>query len=203
MKGTRVKQTVLRPAVTDRWELTAPLTVSGKQDRILVNHNESYTQRNLIMKNSLLGVTLLFMAFTSSGIASAQDIILDDVETAVDQEWAQIRVHFTMPVNYVRHFPQERGQQLEIFLTIVGLDMQNISLLEETRRVPSTPILPGAKITFSPPLSLNLRRDPSTLSVQFDRVVNFNVRPGEDNRSIVIYLPILHVESNPPGIPNK
>ncbi|MDH3562830.1 MAG: hypothetical protein OEN49_05465, partial [Gammaproteobacteria bacterium] len=114
-----------------------------------------------------------------------------------------IRVHFTMPVNYVRHFPQERGQQLEIFLTVVGLDMQNISLREETRRVASTPILPGAKITFSPPLSLNLRRDPSSLSVQFDRVVNYNVRPGEDNRSIVIYLPITHVESKPPGVPKE
>jgi hypothetical protein len=151
------------------------------------------------MKNSLLGVTLLCLAMTASGIATAQDVLLDDVDTAVDTEWAQIRVHFTMPVNYVRHFPQERGQQLQIFFTLVGLDMQNISLRDEVRTVAASPVMPGAKITFSPPLSLNLQRDPSSLSVRFTSAVNYNVRPGKDNRSIVIYLPIVPVENNPPA----
>jgi len=149
------------------------------------------------MKNPLLGVTMLFMAFTSSGIARAQDVILDDVDTSVESEWARISIHFTLPVNYVRHFPQERGQLLQIFFTVTGMDSQNISLREEIRNVSATPVMPATTITYEPPLSLNLQRDPSSISVRFDRPVNYDVRPGEDHRSIVIYLPIVATDARP------
>ena len=149
------------------------------------------------MKNPLLGVTMLFMAFTSSGIARAQDVILDDVDTSVESEWARISIHFTLPVNYVRHFPQERGQLLQIFFTVTGMDSQNISLREEIRNVSATPVMPATTITYEPPLSLNLQRDPSSISVRFDRPVNYDVRPGEDHRSIVIYLPIVPTDAKP------
>ncbi|GAB4512649.1 MAG: hypothetical protein Tsb0026_16740 [Sulfuricaulis sp.] len=155
------------------------------------------------MKNSLLGVTMLLMAFTSSGIASAQEVLLDDVETSVEPEWAVIRIHFTMPVNYVSHFPQEHGQLLKIFLNVAALDLQDISLRPETRHVSATPVLPATTITFEPPLSLNLQRDPWSLSVRFNRDINYNVRPGDDNRSIVIYLPVVPVETSPANIPKK
>ncbi len=155
------------------------------------------------MKNTLLGVTMLFMVFTGSGIARAQDVLLDDVDTSVEPEWAVIRVHFTMPINYERHFPQEHGQLLKIFFSINGLDMQDISLRTETRHVSATPVLPATTITFEPPLSLNLQRDPWSLSVRFDRDVNYNVRPGDDNRSIVIYLPIVPVETSPTHVPEN
>jgi len=149
------------------------------------------------MKNPLLGVTLLFMAFTCSGIARAQDVILDDVDTSVESEWARISIHFTLPVNYVRHFPQERGQLLQIFFTVAGMDSQNISLRDEIRNISATPVMPATTITYEPPLSLNLQRDPSSISVRFDRPVNYDVRPGEDHRSIVIYLPIVPKDAKP------
>ena len=149
------------------------------------------------MNNPLLGAAMLFMAFTSSGIAHAQDVILDDVDTTVESEWARISIHFTLPVNYVRHFPQEHGQLLQIFFTVAGIDSQNVSLREETRNVSATPVMPATTITYEPPLSLNLQRDPSSISVRFDRPVNYDVRPGEDHRSIVIYLPIVPSDARP------
>jgi len=159
------------------------------------------------MKNPLLGVTLLFMALTSSGVARAQDVILDDVDTSVESEWARISIHFTLPVNYVRHFPQERGQLLQIFFTVAGIDSQNISLRDEIRNISATPVMPATTITYEPPLSLNLQRDPSSISVRFDRPINYDVRPGEDHRSIVIYLPIVPTDTKPggatPGKPKK
>lgn len=155
------------------------------------------------MKNPLLGLTMLFMVIAGSGIASAQEVLLDDIETTVESEWAEIRVHFTMPVNYERHFPQERGQLLKIFFTISGLGMQDVSLRTETRHVSATPVLPATTITFEPPLSLNLQRDPWSLLVRFNRDVNYSVRPGDDNRSIVIYLPIVPVETGPADRPRN
>jgi len=199
MKDTRVKQTAPRPVATGHWEIKAPPTVAGptKLGRVEVCHNGTYTKRNSNMKNRLLWVSLLLMAFSSPGIARAQDAILDDVETTVESEWVRIRIHFTLPVNYQRHFPQERGQLLQIFFTVAGLDSQNISLREEVRNISATPVMPATIITYEPPLSLNLQRDPSSLSVRFDRPVNYDVRPGEDHRSIVIYLPIAAAETKP------
>ncbi len=147
------------------------------------------------MRKILFAIALMFMALVTGSIAQAQDVILDDVETSVEPEWAQIRIHFTLPVNYVRHFPQERGQLLQIFFTIAGLDSQNVSLQEEVRNISATPVMPATIITYKPPLSLNLQRDPSSLSVRFDRPVNYDVRPGEDHRSLVIYLPIVPAET--------
>jgi hypothetical protein len=155
------------------------------------------------MKNPLFGIAVLLMAFAGSGIASAQEVLLDDVETSIEPEWAEIRVHFTVPVNYVNHFPRERGQLLKIFLNVAALDLQDISLRQETRHVSATPVLPAATITFDPPLSLNLQRDPWSLTVRFNRDVNYNVRPGDDNRSIVIYLPIVPVETRPSNAPRE
>jgi hypothetical protein len=151
------------------------------------------------MKRILLGMWLLIMMLATGATACAQDVILDDVDTSVESEWMQIRIRFTMPVNYVRHFPQERGQLLQIFFTIASLDTQNISLREEIRNIAATPAMPATTVTFAPPLSLNLRRDPSSLSIRFNRPVSYDVRPGEDNRSLVIYLPIVPVEAKPSG----
>ncbi|MBI3569487.1 MAG: hypothetical protein HY082_00025 [Gammaproteobacteria bacterium] len=153
------------------------------------------------MKKILFAITLMFVTLGYGGAGRAQEVLLDDVETSVESEWAVIRVHFTMPVNYERHFPQEHGQLLKIFFTITGLDMQNVSLRTETRHVSATPVLPATTITFEPPLSLNLQRDPWSLSVRFNRDVNYNVRPGDDNRSIVIYLPIVPAETSPAHVP--
>jgi len=80
------------------------------------------------MKNPLFGIAMLLMAFAGSGIASAQEVLLDDVETSVEPEWAEIRVHFTVPVNYVNHFPRQRGQLLKLFLNVAALGLQDISL---------------------------------------------------------------------------
>lgn len=155
------------------------------------------------MKNQLLALTMLFTVIAGPGIANAQEVLLDDVETAVETEWAEIRIRFTMPVNYVSHFPREHGQLLKIFVNVTGPDSQDISLRQETRHVSATPVLPATTITFDPPLSLNLQRDPWSLTVRFNREVNYSVRPGEDNRSIVIYLPVVPAEPGPAGRPER
>jgi len=147
------------------------------------------------MKRSLLAGMLIFLTMAGLNTARAFDVVLDDVDVQVEPEWGVIRVLFTMPTNYERHFPLEHGELLTIFFSITGLDMQNISLRTETRFIAATPAMPEATITFEPPISRNLQRDPWSLSVRFDRDVTYNVRPGDDNRSILIYIPIVPVQN--------
>jgi len=141
--------------------------------------------------------TLLLLVMAAANV-HAQDPLIDDVDTQVEPDWAMIRVHFIMPINYVRHFPKDHGQQLQIYFTIAGMDTQNVSLLEETRHVSATPVLPDTTIVYAPPPSLHLQRDTSSLSVRFDRDVSYEVRPGDDHRSIVIYLPVVSAQDAPP-----
>ena len=155
------------------------------------------------MKKKLFTIVLIFLTSGLADMTQAQEVLLDDVETAVEPEWAEIRIRFTMPVNYVSHFPREHGQLLKIFLNITGPDSQDISLRQETRRVSATPVLPATTITFDPPLSLNLQRDPWSLTVRFNREVNYSVRPGDDNRSIVIYLPVVPAEPDATHRPER
>lgn len=155
------------------------------------------------MRKILFAIALAFLAPGPVGIALAQEVLLDDVETSVETDWAEIRIHFTMPVNYVSHFPREHGQLLKIFANITGLDSQDISLRQETRHVSATPVLPATTITLDPPLSLNLQRDPWSLTLRFNREVNYSVRPGEDNRSIVIYLPVVPAETGATHRPER
>jgi hypothetical protein len=61
------------------------------------------------MRKILYPMVLMFMVAAAASTARAQEVLLDDVETAVEAEWAEIRVHFTMPVNYERHFPREHA----------------------------------------------------------------------------------------------
>lgn len=147
------------------------------------------------MKKIFIGTALLLIL--AAGRVHAQDPLLDDVETSVEPDWAKIRISFVLPVNYVRHFPKEHGQLLQIFFTVTGLDTHEISLLEDVRHISATPVLPATTITYDPPVSLNLQRDPSSLSVRFDRDVNYEVRPGDDHRSIVIYLPVTPAQGAP------
>lgn len=148
------------------------------------------------MKKLLIGISLLLLAQAVDSVR-AQDPLIDDVETAVEPDWAKIRVRFILPVNYMRHFPKEHGQLLQIFFTVGGLSTQDISPLEERRHVSATPVFPDTTIIYDPPVTLNLQRDPSSLTVQFDRDVNYDVRPGDDHRSIVIYLPVSPVQNAP------
>ena len=150
------------------------------------------------MNKIFIGTFLLWVTLAAGGV-HAQESLIDDVDTAVEPDWAVIRVHFTMPVNYVRHFPKDHGQQLQIFFTVGGLNTQNISLLEETRHVSATPVFPDTTIIFDPPVTLALQRDPSTLTVRFDRNVNYNVRAGDDHRSFAIYLPVSPAPNAPAG----
>jgi hypothetical protein len=136
-----------------------------------------------------------FVTLAWVGASCAQETLLDDVETLVEGEWIQVRINFNMPVNYLRHSPTEHGQLVQIFFHLASLDLQNVSLTEERRHVAGTATTPGFTVTYERPVSTDLQRTAMRISVRFDRVVNFSVRPGENNRSLVLLIPIVPKES--------
>lgn len=120
----------------------------------------------------------------------SQSVMLDDVESRIDQGMARIQIRFTMPVRYLRHFPQNHGELLRVYFQVVGLSADDISLREESRRIERTATLTGFGVTYVPPNIDNVLANPPSVIVQFDQPENFTVRPSEDDHAIDIYVPL-------------
>ena len=67
----------------------------------------------------LRGVFLLFGTLLAS-VCQAQ--LLDDIEVRSDQGVVEIRLQFTAPVRYIKHFPAERGELIKLYLQVLSLD---------------------------------------------------------------------------------
>lgn len=120
----------------------------------------------------------------------AQNPVLDEVETRIDGATAEVRIRFTAPVRYLRHFPRERAELLQIFFRLITVDGDEISLRDEVRRVRATSTLPGFTVTYVHPPSHDIVRDPLSVLIQFDRPVSYRVSEGKDKRSLYLYIPL-------------
>lgn len=108
-----------------------------------------------------------------------RDRILQDVEIN-DQ---CILVGFSFPIQYIRHFPSDSGDEIRIRIRprLVGRINGNALSGRETVRPPNRQSLGLSEVTFEG----DVVGGPYLL-VQFDRQVNFKVSVGTDFRSLVI-----------------
>jgi len=118
--------------------------------------------------------------------ASAQ--IIDDIEVRTHEGVAEVRLLFSMPVRYVKHFPADKGQLIKLYLQILSLEGQSEVEFQEYKRAPSMALTPSFKVTYSTVRNCLAVRDPLCLDIQFDKPVRFRVRQGEDGRSILLHV---------------
>ena len=146
-----------------------------------------------------LGLVTLAL-FTT--IANAQ--LLDDIEVRSDQGVSEIRLHFTAPVRYIKHFPAERGELIKLYLQVLSLDGTEEMPLQEYKRTPSIPLVPPYTVMYSTARTCLAVRDPLCLDIQFSKPVRFRVRQGEDGRSILLHvLPETDPRPAPSNTPSK
>jgi hypothetical protein len=119
-------------------------------------------------------------------IADAQ--LLDDIEVRSTQGVAEIRLRFTAPVRYIKHFPAERGELIKLYLQVLSLDGTEERDMQEYKRTPSIPLVPPFTVMYSTVRTCLSVRDPLCLDIQFSKPVRFRVRQGEDGRSIVLHV---------------
>jgi hypothetical protein len=143
--------------------------------------------------------------------------LLDDIEARSDQGIAEIRLQFTVPVRYIKHFPAEYGDLIKLYLQVLSLDGVEEMDLQEHKRIPKIPLVPPFTVAYSTArtcLSQRLSerdlsplppvRDPLCLDIQFNKPVRFNVRQGVDGRSILLHvLPDSESSQSPAAKPGK
>jgi len=129
---------------------------------------------------------LVALGWVLSGPASAQ--LLDDIEVRSDQGVAEIRLQFTVPVRYIRHFPAERGELVKLYLQVLSLEAMEEVELQEFKRTPSIALVPPFTVVYSTVRNCHAVRDPLCLDIQFNKPVRFSIHQGEDGRSILLHV---------------
>ena len=126
--------------------------------------------------------------------------VLEDMETRTEQGVGEIRLVFSVPVRYLKHFPAERGELLKVYLQTVGLDVPTGEELRGYKHSPAMPLVPSYSVTYTTARNCYAAREPLCLDIQFSQPVRYRLRPGEDGRSLLIHiLP----ESDKPKSPAK
>jgi hypothetical protein len=130
--------------------------------------------------------TLVLAALLAMTAGAAPAQLIDDIETRSEQGVAELRLQFSLPVRYIRHFPEERGELVKIYLQAMSRDGLDPMDLQTYQRVPSVSGVPPFTLQYSTVRNCFAVPDPICLDVQFRQPVQFRIRPGEDGRSLIL-----------------
>jgi tetratricopeptide (TPR) repeat protein len=121
---------------------------------------------------------------------SARAQVLEDLEVTTEQGFAQIRIRFPVPVRYLRHFPAAHGEQVNIYLQSLARDTPDPAQREERKRWPESALLPGFTVDYIPHPPCDIARSELCLVVQFTQPLSYTLRLGDDNRSLLLLVPL-------------
>lgn len=129
----------------------------------------------------LIRSLLLTLLLLACPLAGAQ-AVLDRIDVDTREQDAEVVIRFATKIQYQRHVPLHEGREVRVFLRLSETGLSENDLMQETLRVAATERMPGLNVLY--PELIN------GMLVTFTRQTAFSVRPGTDNRSIVITLPL-------------
>lgn len=114
--------------------------------------------------------------------ANAYANVIDSIEIARLAEQVQITIRFTTEIHYLRHGPEDEGKFLRVFFRVTKPGFVENEVMQETMRSPKSDLIP--RFTVAYPEVVN------GMLVTFASKTQYSVRPGSDNRSILIFVPL-------------
>ena len=119
-------------------------------------------------------------------------VVVDDLEVVQDRGCSTITVTFNFPVQYIKHFPYESGEDLRIQLDpiVTGTEEGNALYTRETVQLP--PNGTGALVDVA--YEGHVDGGPY-LTLFFQTPVKFNVAQGKDFRSLVVAVSVIDANS--------
>ncbi|MBU0622267.1 MAG: hypothetical protein KJ795_10490 [Gammaproteobacteria bacterium] len=138
-----------------------------------------------IFSNRVRTVLLLCAHFVllCSFAAPAAAELLDDVSMSSDTNGgADAVVRFSVPIQYLRHFPQRKSLSLSIYFNVLGDTPREQWQNYEAFRSP-----PSDAVTRFTVTTRDLSTGPKIV-VHFTRPAEYIVTPGKDGRSILIHI---------------
>ena len=148
---------------------------------------------------------LFFLAFSAyaGGITTSEVAqILDDPDVTPIGDEADIRINFTVPINYLRSFPNGPSDTLRISLDVPDPCVAEQLRTQESKNSQKYKIITPFTVTFpeiitrfqtgNATCSVTKKRveTSKTLLIKFDTISTYKVRLGDDNHSIIIRVPL-------------
>jgi hypothetical protein len=146
------------------------------------------------MKKRFSIATLLSILSILPPQAMAQ--VLEDVEVSDQADGGVINANFTVPVQYIKHFPSKPTKILQIYLRLTGNAATDNRNLVERRAVRAPP---DSKIPLLDVIYKGDGVEGPHLVMRFSKPVSVSVSQGKDNRSVQIAVPGTSPE---PAIPS-
>lgn len=129
-----------------------------------------------------------------SGQAAAE--IIDDIRLRTDANGEiDAVIEFTVPVQYARHFPVRESPNVVIYFNIIGNVPRGLWQNYESHRSPPSDLVLGFTVTT---------RDMNTgprIEVNFKQPAEFTVKPGANERSILLHIIPVPKKSGRPAVP--
>jgi tetratricopeptide (TPR) repeat protein len=154
----------------------------------------------------LQGLVLFFWttAIFAGGITTTTDVaqILEDPDITALGDEADIRISFTVPITYLRSFPDGPSAILRVNLEVPDPCVAEQLKVQESKNSPKTNLVTPFVLTFpeivsksqtgNAVCSVTQKRvdNKKTLLIKFDTISTYKVRLGEDNHSIIIRVPL-------------
>lgn len=147
-------------------------------------------------------VGLLLTAALGFAATVRADLLLDAIDTRVDQGITEIRLQFSLPVQYLKHFPVEEGELVKLYLQSAALEgSEPLTLTEYKQARTKSDTLPF-RVLYTTVRNCFAVSNPICLDIQFNHPVRYRIRPGTDGRSI-LFLVMPEAGNPPPATPKR
>lgn len=150
---------------------------------------------------------LFFWALSVNAVAAITSEvaqILDQPEVMVVGDEAEIRINFTVPVTYLRHFPVGPSDTLRIAFDIPDPCLAEQLRIQESKNSPKINLITPFTLTFPEVISVSRKGNAiclvtnnrnvdtnKTLLIKFANINTYKIRLGEDNHSIIVRVPLI------------
>ncbi len=134
----------------------------------------------------LLLLTQVFFGVSFAATSRVEGRLLDDVRISEGEQCSKIVIALTLPIQYIRHFPVNQGDELRIELRPLRVGRSDVDAIfkRESFVYEHSKTLPLSEILYEP----DFPEGGPFLTLTFDRIVSYFVKPGIDHRSLIIFI---------------
>ena len=113
--------------------------------------------------------------------------VLESIEIVETETGAELRIRFGTPIRYLRHAPQGHGKEIQVEIAPIALSAQDPPALGISQSLPGPA---GSPVPLVEVLYEGIRAGGGrSVIIRFARNLAFELRPGDDMRSLVVFVP--------------
>jgi len=131
-----------------------------------------------LLSRLLLGLLLVLTA------TMANSSVIDAIETSDDTNPPQLRINFSIPLQYVNHAPESAGDEIRIQLKILSTNLFSQESVLDAQHIVSA--APSKLVPLLDARYEQVALDTGVLTVRFAHRVEYSVQAGADRRHIII-----------------